>query len=319
MQIIDLSLNILPEPCVASIGFFDGVHLGHQFLINQVKYEANKRGLKSAVITFPMHPGKVINPTKHIDQLTLADEKFELLEKSGLDYCFLLEFSHNLAQYSAQEFMAKILFATFNVRTLVIGHDHRFGYNRKDGFEQYVEYGKDLGIEVLQAEAFTDEVDGETISSSNIREAIQLGHINLANKQLGYSYFLNGVVVDGKKLGRTIGFPTANIQVSNQDKMVPNDGVYAVKVNIEGDNKCYWGMLNIGLRPTVNNGSNRSIEVNILDFNQDIYRKKIRVIFLKWLRPEIKFDSLDALVDEMKNDEATVRSIMHQEYTCNCK
>lgn len=310
MHIIDKQLDKKTEACVATIGFFDGVHLGHRFLLEQVKEEARKRNLKSAVITFPLHPGKVINPNRHIDHLTLKDEKIELLSETGVDYCFLLNFSKELSMFSAKEFMSEILKKRFNVDTLVIGYDHRFGHNRADGFDQYVAYGKELGIKVLQSEAYTDLEVGETISSSVIRQGIEDGAVGLVNKLLGYSYFVNGTVIHGKELGRTIGFPTANIQVVNGDKMVPKDGVYAVRVAIEGDNEKYWGMLNIGHRPTINNGCNRSIEVNIFDFNKDIYDREIRLSFVQRLRAEVRFESIDKLVEQLHKDEATVRTVM---------
>lgn len=318
MQVIEENTNIKLQPSVAAIGFFDGVHLGHKFLINQVKEEAESRGLKSAVITFPLHPSKVINPNRHIDHITLCDEKLELIEETRIDYCFLLNFSKELSQYSAKDFMRLILRDRFNVKVLVIGYDHRFGHNRADGFDQYVDYGKELGIEVLKAKALTRE-NTEAISSSLVRSAITEGDISLVNSYLGYSYFLNGTVIHGKQLGRTIGFPTANIQVLNGDKMVPKNGVYAVKVKIDGDPKCYWGMLNIGHRPTINNGCNRSIEVNILDFNRDIYREKIRLIFLDRLRAEVRFESIDKLVEQLHADEKNVRGMIGANYNCNCK
>lgn len=307
MQIIDIESNIKPDANVATIGFFDGVHLGHQFLINQVKEIAEMRGLKSSVLTFLIHPRKVIAPNKPVHQITLCDEKLEQLEKTGLDYCFLLNFSKELSELSARKFMQEVLLKRFNVKILVIGYDHRFGHNRSDGFEQYVSYGKELGIEVIQAKEY--KMSKKDISSSTIRKALSIGDIDIVNCCLGYSYYINGTVITGKQIGRTIGFPTANIQVVNGDKIIPANGVYAVKVKVEDDDKCYWGMLNIGHRPTINNGCNRSIEVNILDFSRDIYKKKIRLMFIKHLRPEIKFESLEKLVEALHKDEANVRKL----------
>lgn len=316
MQIIKETEGLQLDANVATIGFFDGVHIGHRFLLEQVKHEALKRGLSSSVITFPTHPGKIVNPNRHIDHITLSAEKIELLQELELDYCFLLQFSKELSRYSAKEFMRSVLKDKFNVHVLVIGYDHRFGYNREDGFNEYVAYGKELGIELIQAREYRGD-EGALVSSSYIRDEIRSGNIEEVNGQLGYPYFLNGEVIHGKKLGRTIGFPTANIQVLNGDKMVPKDGVYAVKVHIEGDEKSYGGMLNIGHRPTINNGCNRSIEVHILDFSGDIYGKKMRLTFLKRMRSEVKFETIEGLVNQLNKDECAVRAFLNNTM-CNC-
>lgn len=307
MQIIDKYSNSTVYPCVASIGFFDGVHKGHLCLINQVKEEAKKCGLRSALLTFPVHPAKIMRPEIVMEQLTLKDEKLELLDQTGVDYCFLMDFTPELSKLTAREFMEKILQEKYNVKALIIGYDHRFGHNRTEGFDEYCAYGKELGIRVIQAEAYYD--GGVDISSSCIRKAINAGNVELAEQYLGYSFFLEGIVIKGKQLGRTIGFPTANVRINSVDKMIPKDGVYAVNVFVEGIHQAYWGMLNIGHRPTVDDGTNRSIEVNILDFKGDIYDKKIRLVFKKRLRDEVKFASIDKLVDQLHKDEQSVRNI----------
>lgn len=293
-------------PSVATIGFFDGVHRGHRFLINQVKEAAAKDGLCSALVTFPVHPRQVIQTTYRPLLLTSPQEKIELLETTAADYCILLPFTHELSLLSAKEFM-QLLRDKFNIRTLVIGYDHRFGHNRSESFEDYCRYGKELDIYIERARAYTD---GEAkISSSVIRQLLKEGNVSLAAKFLGYNYFLDGTVVDGYKVGRKIGFPTANLQVDCPDKLIPSEGVYAVYVYVEG--KKWAGMLNIGHRPTLNNGMNLSIEVNILGFSDNIYHKEMRIEFVEYLRAEEKYDTIDALIAQMHKDrEETARILL---------
>lgn len=293
-------------PSVATIGFFDGVHRGHRFLINQVKEAAAKDGLCSALVTFPVHPRQVIQTTYRPLLLTSPQEKIELLETTAADYCILLPFTHELSLLSAKEFM-QLLRGKFNIRTLVIGYDHRFGHNRSESFDDYCRYGKELDIYIERARAYTD---GEAkISSSVIRQLLKEGNVSLAAKFLGYNYFLDGTVVDGYKVGRKIGFPTANLQVDCPDKLIPSEGVYAVYVYVEG--KKWAGMLNIGHRPTLNNGMNLSIEVNILGFSDNIYHKEMRIEFMKYLRAEEKYDTIDALIAQMHKDrEETARILL---------
>lgn len=305
MQIINETSSTLSQPCVATIGFFDGVHTGHRFLIEQVRKISAAKGLSSALVTFPLHPRKVMKPDSHQELLTTPQEKIELLESTGVDYCLIIDFTPQISQLTAREFMTSVLKEKFHVNSLVIGYDHRFGHNRKEAFEDYVEYGKSIGIEVIRAAAYDKEMENEAgerirTSSSFIRQLLHQGKMDFAARCLGYNYFLEGLVVDGHKVGRKIGFPTANLKISNADKLVPPDGVYAVWVTV--DNRIYKGVLNIGIRPTLNNGNNRTIEVNILHFDSDIYGKPIRVSFVKRIRDELKFDQIDQLIDQMKND-----------------
>lgn len=305
MEVIRDIDNSDVQPCVATIGFFDGVHRGHRFLIEQVKRVAAEEGLRSALITFPIHPRKVMQKDYQPLLLSTPKEKAELLASTEADYCVMLDFTPQLAKLSAKEFMEDVLKKRLNVRTLVIGYDHRFGHNRSEGFEDYCRYGEEIGIKVVRAEACV--IDGINVSSSVIRHLLQNGEMEKANKCLGYEYYLDGTVVDGYKVGRTIGFPTANLKVEDPDKLVPADGVYAVKVTVAGQE--HYGMLSIGVRPTMNNGANRSIEVNIFDFSSNIYDKFIRITFVKYTRPELKFDSLDALIEGLCQDEKTIREI----------
>lgn len=292
-----------PTVAVATIGFFDGVHLGHRFLINQVKVAASQTGWDSSIITFPVHPRQVIQCEFQPQLLSSPEEKIELLGSTGIDNCILLPFTQKLSMLTAREFM-QLLYEKYYVRMLIIGYDHRFGHNRAETFEDYCRYGRELGIHIMQATAYTQEQD--KVSSSAIRRALQTGDIRTASKFLGYNYFLQGKVVDGYKVGRKIGFPTANLQVDFSNKLIPSVGVYAVYVYVNGQK--YKGMLNIGHRPTLNNGTDLSIEVHILDFEGDIYQQLIRLEFVDFLRPEMKFNSVNELISQMQKDkEDTIR------------
>lgn len=313
MQIIRDTDTITPEPCVATIGFFDGVHIGHRYLIQQVKETAAVKGLRSALVTFPVHPRKAMHSDYHPELLTTPDEKINLLADTGIDYCLMLDFTPEISSLTALEFMERLLKERFQVKCLVIGYDHRFGHNRSEGFEDYVRYGQSIGMEVVRALACTDDIEIDnaqkiTVSSSLIRKLLHQGDVDLAARCLGYEYFLDGTVVGGYQVGRKIGFPTANLSVDNPGKLIPADGVYAVWVTFDG--KTYMGMLNIGVRPTIDNGSNRTIEVNILHFHSDIYDKFIRLTFVKRTRPELKFDSIEELIEELHKDAKEVETIL---------
>lgn len=301
MNIIDEHNKQIITPSVATIGFFDGVHLGHRYLIDQVKIAASQCGWCSSIITFPIHPRQVIQSDYQPQLLSSPEEKLELLTSTGVDNCILLPFTKELSLLTAKEFM-QLLYDTYKVRMLVIGYDHRFGHNRAETFEDYCRYGQELGIHIMQATAYTQEQD--KVSSSAIRRALLTGDIETSKKYLGYDYFLEGTVVNGYKVGRKIGFPTANLQVDFPHKLIPSVGVYAVYVYVEG--KQWKGMLNIGHRPTLNNGNNLSIEVHILDFQSDIYNHKIRIEFIHFLRPELKFSSVDELVSQMQKDKERI-------------
>ena len=285
-------------PSVATIGFFDGVHLGHRHLINQVKMAASLNGWCSSIITFPVHPRQVIQSDYQPSLLSSPEEKIELLASTGIDNCILLPFTRELSMLTAWEFM-QLLYDQYQVRMLVIGYDHRFGHNRAETFEDYCRYGRDLGIHIMQATAYTQEQD--KVSSSAIRRALLSGDVITAKNYLGYNYFLEGTIVGGYQVGRKIGFPTANLRVDFPNKLIPSIGVYAVRVSVNGQD--YKGMLNIGHRPTINNGTDLSIEVHILDFEGDIYNQKMRIEFIGFLRPEIKFDSIDELVLQIQKDK----------------
>ena len=305
MEIIGDELLNNIEPCAATIGFFDGVHKGHIFLISQLKRVAAERGINSAIITFPIHPRKVLNDQYQPLSLSTKEEKIQLINKSGVDYLILLPFTKEISNLSAYEFM-KLLKDRYKVVTLIIGYDHRFGHNRLEGFEDYCKYGKEIGIEVIKAGEYDNQE--VAVSSSVIRRLILSSDIAKANSLLGYRYSISGKVIDGYKIGRKLGFPTANITICEKEKILPGNGVYAVYVYADGLKR--GGMLNIGNRPTLENGENRSIEVNIFDFKGDLYNKNIKIEFVEFLREEEKFDSLETLINQLNKDKEQTLNIL---------
>lgn len=292
----------------ATIGFFDGVHLGHRFLINELKETAKARNLPSAVITFPEHPRAVLHADYQPKLLNSFAEKLEQLASTGVDYCIVLDFTVELSRLTAQEFITTVLAEKLHVEVLLIGYDHRFGHDRKDGFEQYVTYGAACGMDVVKASPYDN---GQTaVSSSEIRKLLTECQVKEADKLLTYPYQLRGTIVNGYKVGRKLGFPTANIQVDEPLKIVPGIGVYAVWVYLKGER--HKGMLYIGDRPTLDNGSNITLEVNILDFSGDIYNNEITVAFIYYVRGDIKFASLDELKEQLARDRETVNKLLSE-------
>ena len=287
------------EAVVATIGFFDGVHSGHRYLLQEMCKLADERSLPSAIITFATHPRVVLQSDYQPKLLNSFDEKLELLSKTGVDYIIVVDFTTSLAALSASEFITDFLSARLRVKTLLIGYDHRFGYKRTEGFEQYVVYGRECGMEVVEASSYGDK--GLIISSSKVRHFIGKGDVAAASSLLGYDYHLKGHVIAGQKLGRLIGFPTANIAVDEKFKVIPANGSYAVRIFI--DETRYKGMLYIGSRPTVGNGDMISIEVNIFDFSDDVYNKVVTVEFVGFIREDMKFGSLEKLREQMNADK----------------
>ena len=280
---------------VATIGFFDGVHLGHNYLIEQLKSEAQQRDMQSMVVSFANHPRLFFDPNCGLKQLTLSDEKVTLLKQNGVGEVVMLQFDEHLSKLTSREFM-QLLVEKHGVKVLLMGYDHRFGSDRGTSFDEYIEYGRQLGLEIKRCDGFSEsEV---MVSSSKVRRALELWDIPLANKLLGYKYFLKGRVVDGKKIGRQIGFPTANLDIDTL-KLIPSDGVYVVDVEVEGVE--YRGVLNIGTRPTVS-GDQRTIEVHIINFTGNLYGKEIELKFLRFLRHEQRFSSLDDLREQIRKD-----------------
>lgn len=298
------------KPLVATIGFFDGVHRGHQFLIKQVCDEAKASGMESAVITFDEHPRKVLHQDYQPRLLSTLEEKLILLSRTGIDNVVVLHFDREMAGLSAHDFMEKVLRDRLNVKKLIIGYDNRFGHNRAEGFDDYVRMGHEMGIEVIQSQAFS--LDGVNVSSSYIRKLIEKGELELANKCLGYPYAIYGKVVSGYQEGRKLGFPTANLDLSGSGQLVPANGVYGVKVRLQDSMQYRRGMMNIGTRPTFN-GKNLSIEAYIFDFSGDIYGQTLVAAFIHRIRDEHKFDSAEELAEQMRNDAKIIEEQFDKE------
>jgi riboflavin kinase / FMN adenylyltransferase len=287
---------------VLTIGTFDGVHLGHRKIIARLNELAREIKGESVIFTFDPHPRKVISPNEcNLRLLTTLDEKIELFEQSGIDHLIIYPFTPEFAQLTYSKFVEEVLVGQIHTKFLVVGYDHKFGKNRQGDFEFLKNCANRLGFQIEKLDVLL--MNESNISSTKIREAIQHGDFETANSFLGYPFTLHGFVVEGQKLGRQIQFPTANIETLDPDKIIPGYGVYAVQIKVEG--KLYQGMLNIGSRPTVNNNADhRSVEVNIFDFDADIYGKRIEVVFFHKLREEQKFSSLDALKGQLAKDKA---------------
>lgn len=284
---------------VATIGFFDGVHRGHRYLIDTVIDTALRKGMQSMVITFDAHPRLVLHKEYRPRLLTTADEKRLRLEDTGIDRCVMLHFDEQMASLSAYDFMKDVLRGRLNVSVLITGYDNRFGHNRAEGFDDYVRYGRELGIDVVKADSF--RLNGVQVSSSVIRSFLSAGETDMAAMCLGYRYRLAGKVVSGYREGRRLGFPTANIRPSDPLKLVPEGGVYAVRVRPGGADKWLDGMMNIGTRPTFE-GTETTLEANIFNFSDDIYGQDIEVAFYRRLRGEHKFASAAKLTEQLRHD-----------------
>lgn len=276
---------------------FDGVHLGHKCIIDELKKVGSAHHLETAVLTFWPHPRFVFNPNEDLKLLNTLDEKTLLMEKYGINNLFLKEFDDEFRNLTGEEFVRQILIEKLNVKYLIIGYDHSFGKNKSGNFELLQKLSKELNFEVEQMEAIN--IHENNISSTKIRNALLAGNILEANEMLGYSYSVSGKVVHGKKLGRTIGYPTANIETENI-KLLPKKGAYIVEVFV--DNQQYKGMLSVGTNPTVN-GDKLTVEVYILDFEGDIYDEKITVKFKDFLHEEIKFEGLEKLIERLDEDK----------------
>ncbi|MBV5281705.1 MAG: riboflavin biosynthesis protein RibF [Paludibacter sp.] len=297
--------NLLP--CVATVGIFDGVHVGHRFLIDQVIASAKVQNLQSVVITFAKHPRSILSAGFHPELLNTLEEKIAQLATTGIDTCIVLEFTEEMAALSAHDFLKSILKDQFKVSTLFVGHDHRFGHDRLEGFTEYKQYGESMGMEVIQAKRYAT-AEFEHICSSEIRLEIQRGNFHSVNSLLSYNYSVKGKVVNGFKIGRKIGFPTANLVPENAEKMIPPLGVYAVRLH--WNNGTYNGMMNIGTRPTLSNDFKTSLEVNIFDFDHDIYNQEIEVEFIRKIRDEKKFNGLNELTEQLNKDKVAALDIL---------
>jgi riboflavin kinase/FMN adenylyltransferase len=279
------------------LGTFDGVHIGHRSILKKLNENTENGKFESVVLTFFPHPRIVLQGKSDLKLLNTINEKIDLLDKIGIQNLIIHPFDANFAELSAEEFVKTILVDQLHIQKIIIGYDHRFGKNRTANIDDLTAFGLKYGFEVEQLSA--QEINEISISSTKIRTALEDGEINLANEYLGYAYFLSGTVVKGKQLGRTIGFPTANIELEEAYKLVPKNGVYVVTAEI--DEKTVYGMMNIGFNPTVH-GKNRTIEVHFFDFDSDIYDSHIRVAILQRIRSEEKFESVELLTNQLKKD-----------------
>lgn len=285
---------------IVTIGTFDGVHIGHKLLLEKLIQNAKELDCESVVLTFFPHPRMVLQESSDVKLINTIEEKSELIGKIGIENLIIHPFDQKFSRLTAEEFVKTILVDILNIKKIIIGYDHRFGRNRTANIDDLIVYGKQYNFEVEQISA--QEINDNAVSSTKIRNAILEGNISLANEYLGYNYTFSGEVVKGKQLGRTIGFPTANIQVKESYKLIPKNGVYIVKSSHE--DKTIYGMMNIGNRPTVN-GENQTVEIYFFHFNKDIYNKIISIEILDFIRDEQKFDSLDSLKSQLNKDQQT--------------
>ncbi|MDI9365301.1 MAG: bifunctional riboflavin kinase/FAD synthetase [Flavobacterium sp.] len=311
MMQVHRDLAQLPEfkNAVITIGTFDGVHKGHQQIINQLKNTAAAIGGETVIITFHPHPRKIVGSYGgNVALLNTLDEKNILLNQAGINHLVVVPFTAAFANQSAEAYCKDFIYKYFKPSKIIIGYDHRFGKNRSGDYHLLEKMGATLGFDVIEINAqILNEI---TVSSTKVRQALLEHDIATANQLLGYPYFFEGTVVKGNQLGRTIGFPTANIAIATEEKLVPANGVYAVTVHsVQPTNRSFKGMMNIGIRPTID-GKARVIEVNIFDFNEDIYGTTIQVHIHTYIRGEVKFSGLDALKNQLKEDAAKAKALL---------
>lgn len=293
------------QKTIVTLGTFDGMHIGHQAILNKLKLQKKIYGYETLVLTFFPHPRMVLKTDHQISLLNTIDERIKLIDYFGIDHLVVQEFTKEFANLSAEEFVKTVLVDHFNIGKIIIGYDHRFGKNRSADIHNLIEFGKKYHFHVEQISA--EELNDVSVSSTKIRNALNMGDVALAKTYLGYPYMVSGTVVSGKQLGRTIGYPTANIKVAQDYKLIPAIGVYVVGVTVKG--KDYYGMLSIGTNPTVG-GTEKTIEVYIFDFNDTIYDEEITVRFLTRIRGEEHFGSIDLLIEALKNDEVFSRKFL---------
>ena len=291
------------EASIVTIGTFDGVHLGHQQILKELIDTSRKSKLKSVLLTFFPHPRMVLQPDISMRLIQTIQEREKALQKTGLDYLVIHPFSTEFSRLSADDYVKQILVEQLNVRKVVVGYDHRFGRNRTASLEDMYHYADIHEFEVIEINA--EKIESTAVSSTKIRKAIDEGNIELANTYLGHSFTIEGMVIDGDKRGRELSYPTANIDLQNQHKIVPKQGVYLVKSKLKG--RVVYGMMNIGTKPTFDT-TMPSIEVHFLDWNGDLYGQAVQVELLKWVREERKFSSVEELQTQIQADEQYCRS-----------
>jgi riboflavin kinase/FMN adenylyltransferase len=302
-------INHLPEfkNAVVTIGTFDGVHTGHQEIIEHLKQEAKSINGETVLITFHPHPRKIVS-SKNIFILNTLFEKVELLESKGIDHLIVVPFDENFAHQTPDEYVKNFLFEKIHPHTVIIGYDHRFGRNRQGDYHLLENYGKQLGFVVKEIPEHL--VHREIVSSTKIREALLAGDITTANEYLGYEYFFEGIVAEGNKLGRVLGYPTANLEIEDKEKLIPGNGIYVVQCKIRNPkSQIRNGMMSIGVRPTIGI-SDRTIEVNIFDFDENIYGKILRVYVKQYLREEVKFNNLEELKEQLAKDKVDSLNVL---------
>jgi riboflavin kinase/FMN adenylyltransferase len=296
-----------PKKTILTLGTFDGVHIGHKKILEKVIQHTADEKYESLVLTFFPHPRMILQERSEIKLLNTISEKVNLLEQLGIQNLVIHPFDETFSRLTAEEFVKTVLVEQFKIHKIIIGYDHRFGRNRTADINNLIEFGEKYGFEVEQISA--QEINAISVSSTKIRNAIQEGNILLANKYLGYDYFLTGTIIKGKQLGRTIGFPTANLKIEEDYKLIPLKGVYIVSSQI--NEQMVYGMMNIGVNPTVG-GEHLSVEIHYLNFDADLYDQKISVSILKRLRDEEKFDSLSLLKVQIKKDQTQTLSYIEE-------
>ncbi|SHJ56317.1 riboflavin kinase / FMN adenylyltransferase [Arenibacter nanhaiticus] len=294
-------------PTAITIGTFDGVHIGHRKILERLIKNAKVLGLKSTVLTFFPHPRMVLQQDMSIQLLNTIEEKVSILNTLGLDYLIIHPFTKEFSRLSATQFVRDILVNNLKTKKIIIGYDHRFGRNRNADIKDLIAFGNILDFEVEEISAL--EIDDVSVSSTKIRKALDIGDIKTANAYLGYNYMLTGTIVKGKGLGRKIDFPTANLFIKETYKLIPKNGVYVVKSQIDGE--LVYGMMNIGVNPTVS-GEKRSIEINFFDFQQDLYGKTLQIDIIDRIRDEHKFSSVEALRTQLIKDKQTSLAIISE-------
>ena len=291
---------------IITIGTFDGVHLGHQKILKKLNVEAENNGLESSVLTFFPHPRTVLNPNSSLKLINTIEERISLFKKSKIDNLIVHPFTKEFSELDSEDYVKNILVDQLKAKIVLIGYDHKFGKNRTADINNLKEYGIKYNFEVIEIKA--EEINDIAISSTKIRNSIEEGDIQLTNSYLGYEFSFFGKVVRGNSIGKTLGFPTANIKIGTELKLIPKNGVYLISTII--NQKIIFGMMNIGIKPTTNENT-KSIEVNLFDFNQDLYDKNITVYIKQFLREEIKFDSLNELKLQIEKDKITCNSIIN--------
>ena len=291
---------------IITIGTFDGVHLGHQKILKKLNVEAENNGLESSVLTFFPHPRTVLNPNSSLKLINTIEERVSLFKKSKIDNLIVHPFTKEFSELDSEDYVKNILVDQLKAKIVLIGYDHKFGKNRTADINNLKEYGIKYNFEVIEIKA--EEINDIAISSTKIRNSIEEGDIQLTNSYLGYEFSFFGKVVKGNSIGKTLGFPTANIKIGTDLKLIPKNGVYLISTII--NQKIIFGMMNIGIKPTTNENT-KSIEVNLFDFNQDLYDTNITIYIKQFLREEIKFDSLNELKLQIEKDKITCNSIIN--------